>query len=245
MFCRNILGAMVLIPRCARAAARATGCTTRELALASKPIVACAIFRLIQIKRECSKDHSGSRRHFPGTQEASIVVEASRYFAPDHLRDGRPVEIRALRPDDRADMLATIGRTSMQSLQQRFFVPKKGFSEQEIAFFLDIDFDSHVALIAQIDEVGRPAIVGGGRYVIVQPGQAEIAFVVVDAYQGQGIGTILMRHLIILAHNAGLKELIAEVLPDNSVMLKLLKKFSFKTVSGGSPQVIHLALRLP
>src|ERR1700721_2472921 len=109
MFCRNILGAMVLIPRCARAAARATGCTTRELALASKPIVACAIFRLIQIKRECSKDYSGSRRHFRGTQEASIVVEASRYFAPDHLRDGGPVGTAAFPPQPRADRPARSG----------------------------------------------------------------------------------------------------------------------------------------
>jgi RimJ/RimL family protein N-acetyltransferase len=200
---------------------------------------------LIQIKRECSKDHSGSRRHFPGTQEASIVVEASRYSAPDHLRDGRPVEIRALRPDDRADMLAAIERTSMKSLQRRFFVPRGSVSEQEMAFFLDIDFESHVALVAQINAAGRLAIVGGGRYVIAQPSQAEIAFIVVDAYQGQGIGTILMRHLIILAHDAGLKQLIAEVLPENSAMLKLLKRFSFKIVPGGSPQVVHLALRLP
>ena len=86
---------------------------------------------------------------------------------------------------------------------------------------------------------------GGGRYIVVQPGQAEIAFVVVDAYQGQGIGTILMRHLAILARDAGLKELIAEVLPENTAMLKLFRKFGFKTASKGSPQVIHLALQLP
>ena len=79
------------------------------------------------------------------------MAEAADYSARDHLRDGRPVKIRALRPDDRADMLAAIGRTSMQSLQRRFFVPKKGFSEREIAFFLDIDFESHVALVAQVD----------------------------------------------------------------------------------------------
>ena len=173
------------------------------------------------------------------------MVDASRYSAPDHLRDGRPVEIRALRPDDRADMLAAIERTSMQSLQRRFFVPKRNVSEQELAFFLDIDFESHVALVAQIDEAGLPAIVGGGRYVIAGPGQAEIAFVVVDAYQGQGIGTILMRHLIILARNAGLRQLIAEVLHENSAMLKLLRKFSFETMPGDSPQVIRLVLRLP
>jgi RimJ/RimL family protein N-acetyltransferase len=173
------------------------------------------------------------------------MAKAADYSAREHLRDGRPVKIRALRPDDRADMLAAIGRTSMQSLQRRFFVPKKGFSEREMAFFLDIDFESHVALVAQIDEDGRPAIVGGGRYIVVKPGQAEIAFVVVDAYQGQGVGTILLRHLAVLARDAGLKELIAEVLPENSAMLKLFKKFGFTTASKGSPQVIHLALQLP
>src|SRR5258708_24512864 len=152
--------------------------------------------------------------HSFGDQEPPFMAEAADYSAPEQLRDGRPVKIRALRPGDRDDMLAAIGRTSMQSLQRRFFVPKKGFSEREMAFFLDIDFESHVALVAQVDEDGRPAIVGGSRYIIVQPGQAEIAFVVVDAYQGQGVGTILMRHLALLARDAGLKELIADVLPE-------------------------------
>ena len=50
----------------------------------------------------------------------------------------------------------------------------------------------------------------------------------VDAYQGQGIGTILMRHLAALARDAGLKELIAEVLPENTAMLKVFKKFGFR-----------------
>jgi ribosomal protein S18 acetylase RimI-like enzyme len=133
----------------------------------------------------------------------------------------------------------------MQSLQRRFFAPKKGFSEREMAFFLDIDFETHVALVAQVAEDGQLAIVGGGRYIVGQPGQAEIAFVVVDAYQGQGVGTILMRHLAVLARDAGLKELIAEVLPENSAMLKLFRKFGFKTASKDSPQVVHLALQLP
>ena len=79
---------------------------------------------------------------------------------------------------------------------------------------------------------------------LVQPGQAEIAFVVVDAYQGQGIGTILMRHLALLARDAGLKELVAEVLPENTAMLKLFKKFGFRPDSKGSPQVVHLTLQL-
>jgi RimJ/RimL family protein N-acetyltransferase len=166
------------------------------------------------------------------------------YSTVERLRDGRPIEIRALRPDDRAEMLAAIGRTSTQSLQRRFFAPKKGFSEQEMAFFLNIDFDNHVALVAQIAEDGHPAIAGGGRYIVVQPGKAEIAFMVVDAYQGQGIGTVLMRHLAALARDAGLKELVAEVLPENTAMLKVFKKFGFRPGSKREPQVVHLALQL-
>ena len=172
------------------------------------------------------------------------MPEAAEYSIREHLRDDRPTTIRALHPDDRAGMLAAIGRTSMQSLQRRFFVPKKGFSEREIAFFLDVDFESHVAIVAEIAEDGCPVIVGGGRFIAIQPGQAEIAFVVVDAYQGQGIGTILMRHLAILARNAGLKELVAEVLPENTAMLKLFKKFGFRPDARGSPQVVHLTLQL-
>jgi ribosomal protein S18 acetylase RimI-like enzyme len=172
------------------------------------------------------------------------MPEAAEYSVREHLRDDRPIAIRALRPDDRAGMLAAIGRTSMQSLQRRFFVPKKGFSDQEMAFFLNIDFESHVAIVAEVEEDERPVIAGGGRYIVVQPGQAEIAFVVVDAYQGQGIGTILMRHLAVLARNARLKELVAEVLPENTAMLKLFKKFGFRTDAKGSPQVVHLTLQL-
>ncbi|WP_108513422.1 GNAT family N-acetyltransferase [Bradyrhizobium algeriense] len=173
------------------------------------------------------------------------MPEAAEYSVREYLRDDRPITIRALRPDDRAEMLAAIGRTSMQSLQRRFFVPKKGFSESEMAFFLNIDFESHVAIVAEIAEDGHPVITGGGRYIVVQSGQAEIAFVVVDAYQGQGIGTILMRHLAVLARDAGLEELVAEVLPENTAMLKLFKKFGFRPDSKGSPQVVHLTLQLP
>jgi RimJ/RimL family protein N-acetyltransferase len=166
------------------------------------------------------------------------------YSAQERLRDDRPVEIRALRPDDEAGMLAAIGRTGTESLQRRFFVPKRGFSEKEKAFFMNIDFINHVALVAVIDEDGRPAIVGGSRYVVTRPGEAEVAFVVIDGYQGQGIGALLTRHLMGLARAAGLKELVADVLPENMAMRKVLGKFGFRTARSLDPQVIHLSLPL-
>jgi RimJ/RimL family protein N-acetyltransferase len=168
----------------------------------------------------------------------------SDYRAIEHLRDGREVEIRALRPDDKDDMLAAVGRTGVESLQRRFFAVKRGFSEKEIDFFMNIDFSNHVALVALADEDGRRVIIGGGRYIVVEPGRAEIAFVVIDAYQGQGVGTLLMRHLAVIARNAVLKELIAEVLPENTAMRKIFSKFGFKHGTGQGPQVVHLILKL-
>jgi RimJ/RimL family protein N-acetyltransferase len=166
------------------------------------------------------------------------------YHTIERLRDGREVEIRALRPDDKDDMLAAVGRTGTQSLQRRFFVVKRGFSEREIAFFMNIDFSNHVALVALSDEDGRPVIIGGGRYIVVESGRAEIAFVVIDAYQGQGLGTLLMRHLAAIARGAGLKELIAEVLPENTAMRKVFGKFGFKSAAKREPGVVHLVLQL-
>ncbi len=166
------------------------------------------------------------------------------YTVTERLRDGREVEIRALRPDDRDDMHAALGRTSAQSLQRRFFAAKRGFSESEIAFFMDIDFIKHVALVVLIRENDRNVIIGGGRYIVTVPGTAEIAFVVIDDYQGQGVGTLLMRHLAELARQAGLRQLIAEVLPENTAMRKVFGKFGFQAQRGPDPQLVHLVLKL-
>ena len=109
---------------------------------------------------------------------------------------------------------------------------------------MNIDFVNHVALVAHAEEDGRKVIVGGGRYIVTEPGKAEIAFVVIDNYQGQGLGTLLMRHLAVIARKVGLKELIAEVLPENAAMRKVFGKFGFQMRDGRDPQVVHLVLEL-
>jgi ribosomal protein S18 acetylase RimI-like enzyme len=172
------------------------------------------------------------------------MSEASDYSAVEPLRNGRRVEIRALRPDDRAALMAAVGRSSDQSLYRRFFGARRGFSEREIAFFVDVDFVNHVALVAVAEEGGRPVIVGGGRYVVVQPGKAEVAFAVVDEYQGQGIGAALLRHLAAMARAAGLAEFIAEVLPDNTAMLKVFENSGLRVSTRREPLVVHVALGL-
>ena len=96
------------------------------------------------------------------------MAATENYSVTEHLCDGREVEIRALRSEDKDDMLAAVGRTGTESLRRRFFVGKRGFSEREIAFFMNIDFANHVALVA-IAEEDPKGIIGGG-YLVTEPG---------------------------------------------------------------------------
>ena len=96
-------------------------------------------------------------------------MQARDYSATKTLRNGRAIEIRALRPEDRAGLLAAVGRTSDQSLYRRFFAFKRGFTDQEVDFYLNVDFVGHVALVALLEDNGRPVIVGGCRYIVGRP----------------------------------------------------------------------------
>src|SRR5262249_39642912 len=70
------------------------------------------------------------------------------------------------------------------------------------------------------------------------------AFVVVDAYQGRGIGRVLMRHLSNIARAAGLRALIAEVLPENIPMLQLFKTSGLELGTRREGQVVHVTISL-
>ena len=77
--------------------------------------------------------------------------------------------------------------------------------------------------MAETIEGGRP-VVGGCSYVVVEPGRPELPLSVIDAYQKRGLGTALMRHIATIGREAGLEELMAEVLYDNAPMLKVFER---------------------
>jgi GNAT superfamily N-acetyltransferase len=171
-------------------------------------------------------------------------MNASAYSAIETLRSGRRAEIRALKPADRAGLLAAVANMSDEARYRRFFAPKRSFSEKEIDFYLNVDFVGHVALVAVVDEAAGPVIAGGGRFIESEPGRAEVAFSVDDAHQGQGIGSALMRHLVVLARAAGMKALIAEVLPENAPMLRVFERSGLPMTTRRDAGVVHVALDL-
>src|SRR3954462_11118229 len=173
------------------------------------------------------------------TRECPDAATLSVFWAP---RDGRAVGMRALKPADRAALMAAVGRISDGSMTRRFFGARRDFGEQEIDLLVNVDFVTHVALVA-IDR-GNGEIVAGGRYVLVDPASAEVAFAVIDAYQGQGLGSLLMRHLTSIARRGGLRQLVAEVLAVNRPMMLVFEKSGLPLAIRRDGAVIHVTMEL-
>lgn len=109
---------------------------------------------------------------------------------------------------------------------------------------MNVDFARHVALIALQEVEGKSLIVGGARYVLENPQRAEVALMVVDEYQGRGIGALLLRHLIAVARASGLHEFVAMVLPDNAAMLTVFRKCGLPAAFERESGVTNVTLRL-
>jgi RimJ/RimL family protein N-acetyltransferase len=171
-------------------------------------------------------------------------MNASHYSVRERLRDERQVEIRAQRPEDLPGLRETAKRMSPETIYRRFFAPKRSFTEKEIDFYLNVDFTSHVALVAVLEESGRPQIVGGGRYIGTGPGCAEVAFAVDDPHQGLGIATRIMRHLVGIARENGIAQLTAEVLAENAPMLKVFARCGLAAKTRREGEVVHITLDL-
>jgi RimJ/RimL family protein N-acetyltransferase len=171
-------------------------------------------------------------------------MEPSRYSATESLRDGRPVQIRALQPADRDGLQAAVRRMSDESVYRRFFSPKRHFTEREAEYYTNVDFVNHIALVAVLEDDGVARIVGGARYVVAEPGTAEVAFAVDDSLQGRGLGGLLLKHLAAIARAAGLQRLVAHVLAANAAMLKVFEKSALRASIHRERDVLLVTLEL-
>ena len=158
----------------------------------------------------------------------------------EHTIYGIPFEIRPLTRADRDRLAAAFGRMSERSRRLRFLGPKPKLSGPELTYLTDIDHVTHEALAAIDPDDGT--IVGVARYVQERdaPGTADVAFFVVDAWQGQGIGTALGRQLMGRADANGIARLTATTFADNRAARAVLRKLGFATVGIGAG-VVDLA----
>ncbi len=141
------------------------------------------------------------------------------------LRDGTTVRIRPIRPEDADGLQQMVSRMSRQSVYHRFFQVKTQLEPEELESFTHLDYEDRMAFVATRSD----QIVGVGRYWrdADNPDIADVAFAVVDAEQGKGIATRLVRYLTTYADKQGITAFRASVLADNHVMIRVFRNAGY------------------
>jgi GNAT superfamily N-acetyltransferase len=153
---------------------------------------------------------------------------------------GLRYRVRPIRPDDAPRLVEFHGRLSPRSVYLRFFSAHPTLSDAEVTRFTEVDYDGRLALVATVDD----HLIAVARYDRA-PGapDAEVAFVVDDAYQHHGVGSELLDELADAAFARGVTTFRAETLVENRVMLDVFHHVGFPVTS--SIEFGTVTLRFP
>ena len=144
------------------------------------------------------------------------------------LSDGRRLTVRPVLPQDDAGTQAFVCNLSKQSRYNRFFRVLTELPPACLRRFTEVDYQSHVALVATSFSEGREVLVAEARYAIKDdPTVAEWGIAVADAWQRMGVGTLMLRRIEACARASGVRRLLAESLGSNEPMLRLARKLGF------------------
>ncbi|KZE32832.1 bifunctional acetate--CoA ligase family protein/GNAT family N-acetyltransferase [Crenobacter luteus] len=146
------------------------------------------------------------------------------------LRDGTPVSVRPVRPEDAQMQQAFVAGLSEESRYNRYMSSIKQLSQQMLVRFTQLDYDREMGLSMVRERAdGGEEQLAIARYVTDPDNEScEFALVVADAWQGRGIGPVLMTMLFDAARDQGLKLMHGEVLAGNKAMLKLMHALGFE-----------------
>src|SRR5690348_17982215 len=176
--------------------------------------------------------HAGTRQDeapltavYPSHREATIV-----------LRDGSTLSVRPIRPEDAPELSRFFTSLSLESRVFRFFAAVAN-ADASVKRMVDVDYTTRYGIVAVAG--ARDEIVGHAMYVAIDPTKAELALAVADAYQGRGLGTILLGQLAEAASAAGIQVLEAVVRPENHRMLDVLRTSGFPVRSRSEPGEVH------
>jgi len=158
------------------------------------------------------------------------------------LRDGSRVTVRPIEPDDRAALADGFERLSPESRYRRFFGAMTRLRDRDLDYLTRVDHHDHEALIAFDAETGQG--VGVARYVRIGPEVAEPAMVVVDDWQGRGLGSLLLRDLVDRARDEGVRRFEAPVLASNPEAVRLLERLGETTIEPQGRE-LQLTIELP
>jgi acetyltransferase len=180
---------------------------------------------------------------------AAIRPYPAQYMWEWTLKDGTPVTIRPIRPEDEPLMVQFHTTLSERSVYLRYFCSLSLSTRVEHERLVRICFGSYdrgFALVADRTnpETGQHEVLGVGRFSAISRGEAEAAVLVSDRWQGRGLGTELLAGVARVAREEKFKRLSGEILRDNLATQAIFKKVGFKLRAMEDPSSVSAKLEL-
>ena len=167
----------------------------------------------------------------PGKSESEPAAGLVSQFI---MKDGTEVSLRPIRPDDEPLMAQFHQTLSGRSVYMRYFYSlslKSRVAHERLVRICHVDDEREVALVVDNTNkrTGQQQILGVGRLIRLDAqDEAEVAILVSDQYQKQGLGTELLRRLIQIARDQKLHRVSGELLRDNLAMQVIVRKLGFR-----------------
>jgi acetyltransferase len=188
------------------------------------------------------------KRKFPATGYRHMAIHPypMELVADVRLGDGTPLHVRPIRPEDAELERAFVNGLSEQTRYYRFFYRLHELTPAMLARFTQVDYDRELALVAIDDSEGRSTFVCVARYIAnFDRESAEFAIVTADAWQGRGVGRMVMQRLIDYAKRRGLSRLEGAVLRSNPNMRRFCEALGFVAHDDpDEPEQVNMVLEL-
>lgn len=164
------------------------------------------------------------------------------------LRDGTEIHIRPVRGEDESVMRVFLENLSEQSIFYRFGLRRINMPHTNLARFCQVDYDRDLAFLAVARDQEEVVIGDMQIHRFVDLENAEFSLTVADAWQGKGLGKVLMDYCVTVARDIGIKTLWMDVIKENVRMIKFGNKYNFKQLGGSEEDdmvEMTLDIRLP
>ncbi len=159
----------------------------------------------------------GALANYPTHWEADVL-----------LSDGGAARLRPSRSDDVDRVLDFYERVSDESRYMRFLAPRPALTERDVQRFTGVDQSDNVVFVITVGD----DIIGIGGYDRLNDAEAEVSFLVVDDYQGRGVGALLLEHLSEAGREKGIHRIVGEVLPENGKMIMSFRAAGYQMAVG-------------
>jgi acetyltransferase len=163
------------------------------------------------------------------------------------LGDGRELILRPVLPEDEPAFQEAFVKLTPDEVRLRFFTPIKTLSHVMAARFTQIDYDREMVLLLAAPGIPGKSEIYGVAQINADPDneRAEYAIIVRHDMTGMGLGLLLMRRLIDLARQRGIKEMFGDVLRENTTMLRMCEVLGFARSSvPDEPGLMRVTLEL-